>query len=132
MKFRIILLFFSLFISANSVFAQEAFEVNVFVDADKNIYLEDKQVKFDELSIEVKELVYNQSSLKYNNVIFNIYGDENLKHGIIMDVNREMLAAYRSGKITTRKYLLKYTNVEMDSENWQQEIKSLNLKAIEN
>ncbi|PRX42957.1 ExbD/TolR family protein [Salegentibacter salegens] len=131
MKFKITLLFFSLFVCISAV-AQDAFEINVFVDADKNIYLEDKQVKSDKLSIEVKELVNNQPALKYDGVIFNIYGDEKLKHGFIMDINREMLAGYDSGKIITKKYLLNYTDVEMDSENWQQEIKSLNLKAIEN
>ena len=132
MKFKITIFCMSFFLSFISVSAQQAFEVNVFVDADKIIYLEDQQVNFQQLSAEVKELVYNQPALKYDSVIFNIYGDKNLKHGFIMDVNRKMLAGYESGKIITRKYLLAYADIEMDSENWQQQIKSLNLKAIEN
>jgi len=132
MKFKITLLLFKLFLITNSVLAQKAFEVNVFVNADKIIYLEEQQVNLGELSTEVKELVYNQPALKYDSVIFNIYGDKNLQHGFIMDVNRKMLAGYQSGKVTTRKYLLEFEDHQIDSENWRQEIKSLDLKAIEN
>lgn len=109
---------------------QEAFEVNVFVDADKKIYLEDRNVSMSELSKETKDLIYRQSAVKYNRLVFNIYGDENLKHGFIMDVNHKLLAAVKNLQSKTNKYLLEYKNINLDDSGWQEEVKSLELDAI--
>jgi hypothetical protein len=130
MKFKTTALFISIFLTAVSGFAQEAFTVSVFVDADKNIYLEDQKVTLSELSEETKALVYKQAAVKYHRLAFNIYGDKNLKHGFIMDVNHKLLAALEGLKSKTNKYLLEYKNINLDDSGWQGEIKSLELDAI--
>ena len=131
MKFKITLLFFSLFLVANTGLAQEAFEINIFVDADKNIYLEEQKLSLSELLEETKALVYKQPAGKYNRLVYNIYADKNLKHGFIMDINHQLLRAVDGLKSKTNKYLLEYKNLDLDKAAWQLEIKSLKLDAIE-
>lgn len=131
MKFKTTLLFFSFFLIANTGLSQEAFEINVFVDADKNIYLEEQKLSMSELLEETKALVYKQSAVKYNRLVYNIYADKNLKHGFIMDVNHRLLRAVEGLKSKTNKYLLEYKNLDLDEAAWQLEIKSLKLNAIE-
>ncbi len=131
MKFKTTLLFFSLFLIANAGLSQEAFEINVFVDADKNIYLEEQKLSMSELLEETKALVYKQPAVKYNRLVYNIYADKNLKHGFIMDINHQLLRAVDGLKSKTNKYLLEYKNLDLDEAAWQLEIKSLKLDAIE-
>ncbi|MDX1719855.1 MAG: hypothetical protein R3353_06830, partial [Salegentibacter mishustinae] len=66
MKFKLTLLFFSLFFNTYTGLSQEAFEINVFVDANKNIYLEEQKLSMSELLEETKALVYKQPAVKYN------------------------------------------------------------------
>ena len=131
MKFKITLLFFSLFLIANTGHSQEAFEINVFVDADKNIYLEEQKLRMNEHLEETKALVYKQPAVKYNRLAYNIYADKNLKHGFIMDINHQLLRAVEGLKSKTNNYLLEYNNLDLDEAAWQLEIKSLKLDAIE-
>ena len=131
MKFKITLLFFSLFLIANTGLSQEAFEINVFVDADKNIYLEEQKLSMSQLLEETKALVYKQPAVKYNRLVYNIYADKTLKHGFIMDINHQLLRAVEGLKSKTNKYLLEYNNLDLDEAAWQLEIKSLKLDAIE-
>ena len=131
MKFKTTLLFFSLFLIANTGLSQEAFEINVFVDADKNIFLEEQKLSLSKLLGETKALVYKQPAVKYNRLVYNIYADKNLKHGFIMDVNHQLLRAVEGLKSKTNKYLLEYKNLDLDEAAWQLEIKSLKLDAIE-
>lgn len=130
MNFKMIILFSSLFITAVSGFAQEAFKINVFVDADKNIYLEEQKVTFSELSEKTKELIYKQPATRYDRLVFNIYGDKNLKHGFIMDVNHKLSVAVKGLRSKSNKYLLEYINVNLNDSGWQEEVKSLKLDAI--
>ncbi len=130
MKFKIITLFISFILISMSGFAQNAFEVNIFVDADKNIYLEDQKVTLSKLSEETKALIYEQPAIKYNRLVFNIFGDKNLKHGFIMDVNHKLIAAVEGIPSKTKKYLLEYKNIDLDDSDWQKEVKSLELDAI--
>ena len=131
MKFKITLLFFSLFLVANTGLAQEAFEINIFVDADKNIYLEEQKLSMSKLLEETKALVYKQPAMKYDRLVYNIYADKNLKHGFIMDLNHQLLQAVDGLESKTNKYLLEYKNLDLDKAAWQLEIKSLKLDAIE-
>ncbi|MGW1455029.1 hypothetical protein ACWBC2_08565 [Salegentibacter agarivorans] len=131
MKFKITLLFFSLFLIANTGLAQEAFEINFFVDADKNIYLEEQKLSMSKLLEETKALVYKQPAMKYDRLVYNIYADKNLKHGFIMDLNHQLLQAVDGLESKTNKYLLEYKNLDLDKAAWQLEIKSLKLDAIE-
>ena len=131
MKFKLTLLFFSLFFNTYTGLSQEAFEINVFVDANKNIYLEEQKLSLSKLLGETKALVYKQPAVKYNRLVYNIYADKNLKHGFIMDVNHQRLRAVEGLKSKTNKYLLEYENLDLDEAEWQLEIKSLKLDAIE-
>ena len=131
MKFKLTLLFFSLFFNTYTGLSQEAFEINVFVDANKNIYLEEQKLSLNELLEETKALVYKQPAVKYNRLVYNIYADKNLKHGFIMDVNHQLLRVVEGLKSKTYKYLLEYENLDLDEAEWQLEIKSLKLDAME-
>ena len=128
MKFKIITLF--VFLISVSGIAQEAFEMNVFVDSNKTIYLENKEVTLGELSEETKTLIYNQPAIKYNRLVFNIYADKNLKYGFIMDVNQKLIRSVEGMKSKTNKFLLEYKNINLDDSGWQEEVKSLELKAL--
>ncbi|SKB59514.1 hypothetical protein SAMN05660776_1975 [Salegentibacter holothuriorum] len=130
MKFKITIFFLSLLVSV-SAFAQEVFDINVFVDADKNIYLEEQKLSMSELLEETKALVYKQSAMKYNRLVYNIYADKNLKHGFIMDINHQLLRAVEGLKSKTNKYHLEYESLDLDEAAWQLEIKALKLEAIE-
>ena len=83
-----------------------------------------------ELLKETKALIYKQPALKYNQLVYNIYADKNLKHGFVMDINHQLLRATEALKSKTNKYLLEYKNLDIDKANWQLEIKSLKLDAI--
>lgn len=131
MKFKLTLLFFSLFFNTYTGLSQEAFEINVFVDAVKNIFLEEQKLSLNELLEETKALVYKQPAVKYNRLVYNIYADKNLKHGFIMDVNHQLLRVVEGLKSKTYKYLLEYENLDLDEAEWQLEIKSLKLDAME-
>lgn len=130
MKFKTIVFLFILGLASIPGFTQEAFKINVFVDADKNIYLEDEEVAMNQLSRKTRTLIYNQPALKYDRLIFNIYGDQDLKHGFIMDVNHKLITAAKGLKSRTNKYLLAYKNINIEDTDWQEEVKSLKLDAI--
>ena len=92
--------------------------------------MEEQKVSMSELLKETKALIYKQPALKYNQLVYNIYADKNLKHGFVMDINHQLLRAGEALKSKTKKYLLEYKNLDIDKANWQLEINSLKLDAI--
>ena len=100
----------------------EPFYVNLFIGADKTIYVETEMANFNEVEKKVSQLIRNRPFKIDQEVIYRIFADENLKLGYIMDVHREMLKA---GNAPTQKYLLNTTQLNIDGRNW---FKAIDLK----
>lgn len=127
-----ILLFFSIHVvtaQENQGTSTDPFYINVFVDSDKNIYLEDQKISFDELENKVSEIIRNKPFKLDQNIIYRIFADENLKLGYIIDINDEMLSAYNE-KVMNKRYLLNTVKLNIDGQNWLKKIKMEDLKEI--
>lgn len=118
----LIICFFVNNISAQTTASQtEPFYVNVFIDADKNIYVETEKVPLENVERKVSEIVRKRPFQIDQRIIYRIFADENLKHGYIMDVNQEMISAYGENVIT-QKYLLDTVELNIDGGNWFESI----------
>lgn len=131
---KVILVGLILFAGMVNVNAQEQEEspiyfVNVLVDADHNIFVQDKNIEFEEITKEVRSIVYNISASKYQGVVYRIYGDESLKMGNIIDVGTELIRGY--DPIRVERYLLNLEEKEIDGSNYLEKLKKLDLKAID-
>src|SRR5690606_38019210 len=112
LKGILIILFF--YAGVTNVVAQSetpVYFIDVLVDADHNIYVQGKNVSFDEVTKEVRNIVYNISASKYRGVVYRIYADENLKMGNIMDLGTELVRGYDPSKV--ERYLLNLEEKEI-------------------
>lgn len=103
--------------------------INVFISADKTIFLETDKITFEKVEGKIRERV---RSLPFNpdqKIIYRIYADENLKLGYIMDVSQQMSAGYRPYQ--TQKFLLNTTKLNLDGQNWLKVIDMNDLKALD-
>ncbi|GAA4311817.1 hypothetical protein GCM10023115_32370 [Pontixanthobacter gangjinensis] len=106
------------------------FYVNLLISADKNIYVETEKTDFSGISDKVSEILRNRPFRLDQESVFRIFADENLPLGYIMDVNREMLAASKD-KVKTERYLLNTIELNIDGQDWFQEIDLKDLKPAE-
>lgn len=118
-----------LFYSFNFTYSQQPYEIDVFIESDKTIHFQDREVDLKELPKKIKDLIYSQPASKFETVIYNIYGDETLSHGDVMDVSQAMLKEYNT-EVIIKKFLLNMEEIDLDGVNWQEKVKSLNLKAL--
>lgn len=103
--------------------------IHVLVDADKQIYVQNRKVKFEEIAGTVKKIVYSQPASKYEGVVYRIFGDESLRLGFIMDVGNELREGFLLGRV--QRFLLKLEEKEIDGNNYIKKLEKLDLKAIE-
>lgn len=103
--------------SITGVSQTEVNYINVFINADKTIYLETRKIEFDEVEKEVQKKVRSIAFKPDQKLVYRIFADEKLKHGFIMDVNREMLSGYGES-VQTQKYLLNTAEQNIDGSNW--------------
>lgn len=128
--FLILILFYS-----NNVTAQEQdndsdqFTVNLFISADKTLYVETEKTSFENVKSKVSEIIRNMPFKLDQKIVYRIFGDENLDLGYIMDVNQEMLSAY-DDNVRTERYLLNTVELNIDGQNWFDRINMKNLKKI--
>jgi|GEM_PF-1094155 biopolymer transport protein ExbD len=122
-----------LFITAQEICAQtnelpkkEPLYVNIFIAADKTIYVETQKTYFQDVDKAVSEIVRKMPFSIDQKLIYRIFADENLKHGFIMDVNEKMLSGYRDAH-QTQKYLLDTVELNIDGSNW---FEAIDLKAL--
>ena len=121
--FKKVSFFLLLFFSINAVSAQKSdtgtdpFYVNIFISADKTIYVETEKSGFDEVEDKVSELIRNKPFKLDQKIIYRIFADENLDLGYIIDVNREMLSAYKEN-VFTRRFLLNTMELNIDGQDW--------------
>ena len=115
-------------VSGQSRDSSDEFYVNLFISAKKNIYVETNRTEFSNIQKEVSELLRNRPFQLDQNTVFRIFADENLELGYIIDVNQEMLAA-TDEKVKTERYLLNTNDLNIDGQNWFEEIDLKGLKA---
>lgn len=114
---------------AQAVEENSIYYINVLIDADHNIYVQEKQIGFEEVTKEVRSIVYNIPASKYQGVVYRIYGDESLKMGNIMDMGTELIRGY--DPIRVERYLLNLEEKKIDGSNYLEKLKKLDLKPID-
>lgn len=133
-RLKMILIGLFLFSGMAEIVAQETKEnpvyyINVLIDADHNIYVQGKVIGFEEITKEVRSIVYNISAAKYQGVVYRIYGDESLKMGNIIDVGTELIRGFDPIKV--ERYLLNLEDNGLDGSNYLEKLEKLELKAID-
>ena len=132
--FQKFLFFLLICTAANEISAQtnkspqpDLVYINVFIAADKTIYVETEKTEYQEVSQHISAIVGKLPFRIDQKVIFRIFADENLDHGYIMDVNSQMGLGYRDVH-QTLKYLLNTVELNIDGQNW---FKSIDLQKLE-
>ena len=127
----LILIFFSI----NNITAQEQnknsekFPVNLFISADKTIYVETQKTNFENIENYISEIIRNKPFKLDQKIVYRIFADENLNLGYIMDVNQEMLSAY-DDNVKTERFLLNTIELNIDGQNWFEKIKMNKVEKI--
>ena len=118
---------FSMGVSAqSSTENNKVFYLNVFINANKTIYVEEEKTSFQNVQNQVAEMLRKQPFKVDQQIIFRIFGDKDLDMGYIIDVNAEMRKAIQEN-IKTERYLLETKKLNIDGQNWFQKI---DLKAL--
>ncbi len=116
-------------ISAQTIDENPVYYINVLIDANYNIYVQEKQIGFEEVTKEVRSIVYNIPAAKYQGVVYRIYGDEKLKMGNIIDVGAELIRGF--DPVRVERYLLNLNENGIDGSNYLEKLEKLELKAID-
>ena len=118
---------FSMGINAqSSILNNNIFYLNVFINANKTIYVEEEKTSFQDVQNQVTKMLRKQPFKLDQQIIFRIFGDKDLDMGYIIDVNAEMRKAIQEN-IKTERYLLETKKLNIDGQNWFQKI---DLKAL--
>ena len=118
---------FSMGINAqSSIENNNIFYLNVFINANKTIYVEEEKTSFQDVQNQVTKMLRKQPFKVDQQIIFRIFGDNDLDMGYIIDVNAEMRKAIHEN-IKTERYLLETKKLNIDGQNWFQKI---DLKAL--
>ncbi|MCC4228810.1 ExbD/TolR family protein [Zunongwangia profunda] len=118
---------FSMGINAqSSIEINNVFYLNVFINANKTIYVEEEKTSFQDVQNQVTKMLRKQPFKVDQQIIFRIFGDKDLDMGYIIDVNAEMRKAIQEN-IKTERYLLETKKLNIDGQNWFQKI---DLKAL--
>tara|TARA_B100000408_G_scaffold101788_1_gene78865 strand:+ start:2348 stop:2749 length:402 start_codon:yes stop_codon:yes gene_type:complete len=118
---------FSMGINAqSSIENNNVFYLNVFINANKTIYVEEEKTSFQDVQNQVTKMLRKQPFKVDQQIIFRIFGDKDLDMGYIIDVNAEMRKAIQEN-IKTERYLLETKKLNIDGQNWFQKI---DLKAL--
>lgn len=104
--------------------------VNLFISANKTVYVETEKTKFENVEKKVSEIVRNMPFKPDQKIVYRIFADENLDLGYIMDVNQEMISGYAED-ISTQRFLLNTMKLNIDGQNWFDAIDMKDLKKID-
>lgn len=122
-----------LFLSFNKVLAQDSdmktsqFYLNLFISADKTIYLETEKINYQTIENKVSDIIRSQPFKLDQTTVYRIFADENIDLGYLMDVNQKMLSAFNEN-VKTERFLLNTVKLNIDGQNW---FDSINLKELE-
>ena len=125
----LILLSANVAIGQERIDQQKPFYINLFISADKTIFVETEKTNFKEVEAKVAHIIRNIPFKLDQRIVYRIFADENLKLGYIMDVNQEMLAGY-DNNVQTLRYLLNTIELNIDGQNWFKSIDMQKLKKI--
>ena len=130
--FNKMIFLFLILLSANKTIGQETntqepFYVNLFISADKTIFVETERTNFKEVETKVADIIRKKPFKLDERVVYRVFADENLKLGYIMDVNQEMLSGYGEN-VQTSRYLLNTVELNIDGQNWFNSIDMQKLK----
>jgi len=124
----IILISFSGY-AQNKKIAQKYLVINVLIDAEENVYIEENKTSNENVIHGIQKIVNNTPANKHEGVIYRIFADGSLQHGIIMDVDQLLLKAYQPIITKTEKYLLDLKESNIDGPDWTKKLNKLDLKA---
>lgn len=105
--------------------------IDVLIDADKNIFFGETQVALEAVPGITRSKIDNLKFVEGKGITYRIFGDEKLKLGDIMNLQKMMYKGYSQPGLTTRRYLLKTSEIPADKSNWIEQLNKLDLKAIE-
>ena len=111
----------------NNANENSKFYINVFINADKDVFVESEKTEFTKITSEIKGIINNHLFKVDEQIIYRIFADENLKLGYIIDVNEEMNKGYNEN-IQTQRYLLNTVELNIDGSNWFEAKKIKELK----
>lgn len=130
---KIIFLFFIILSAGETISqeidAQEPFYINLFISADRTIFVEIEETTFKEVETKVSNIIRNTPFKLDQRIVYRIFADENLDLGYIMDVNQEMLSGY-GDEVQTLRYLLNTVEMNIDGKNWFKSIDMNKVKKI--
>ncbi|CAM4198219.1 hypothetical protein [Gillisia hiemivivida] len=113
----------------NKNIAHKPLIINILIDAEKNVYIEEYKTSNEKVIPSIQKIVNNTPSNKHEGVIYRIFADGSLQHGVIMDVDQLLLEAYQPIKTKTEKYLLDLKENDLDGPDWTKKLNKLDLKA---
>ncbi len=122
-----------MFFIMNLVSAQESKNtsyVNLFISADKTIYVETEKTGFENIEKKVSAIVRNMPFKPDQSIVYRIFADKNLDLGYIMDVNQKMISGYGEN-VRTQRFLLNTMKLNIDGQNWFDSIDMKDLKKID-
>lgn len=103
--------------------------INLFISANRTIFVETEKTGFNEVKTKVSSLVRNMPFKIDQRIVYRIFADENLDLGYIIDVNREMLNGY-SHEVQTLRFLLNTSEMKIDGQNWFESIDMNSVQKI--
>ncbi len=100
---------FSIGVSAqSSIEDNKVFYLNVFINENKTIYVEEEKTSFQNVQNQVAEMLHKQPFKVDQQIIFRIFGDNDLDMGYIIDVNAEMRKAIQENIKTFKVFFLDF------------------------
>lgn len=123
-------------LTVNQAFSQkkdvqiEPFYINLFISADKTIFVENSKTTFQKIATKVADIAINKPFILDQRIIYRIFAYENLDLGYIMDVNQEMISGYAED-ISTQRFLINTMKLNIDGQNWFDAIDMKDLKKID-
>lgn len=108
---------------------QKPFYINLYISANKTIFVETEKTDFKEVEAKVAHIIRSIPFKLDQRIVYRIFADENIKLGYIMDVNEEMLSGY-DDNVQTKRYLLNSLELNIDGQNWFKSIDMQKLKRI--
>lgn len=124
---------FLLIFSANHLYSQsdlmhsKALYVDAIINYEGKIKVHNTLLNIEEVEAYTKSYVRNQPVMKYDHVVYRVYGDENLELGEIMNLEQELQKAY-AGK--RARYLLDTRAIILDTPNMWEKLKLLEIKSL--
>jgi len=105
----------------------DLFYVNVFISADKSVYIESDKTEFQNIENKVSDIIRKKPFKLDQKVVYRIFADEKLKMGYLIDVDQKLLSAYNQN-VSRERFLLNTVELNIDGENW---FNSIDLKKLE-